>query len=114
MSGWWPLARLFTDATDLPLHQLSRHEREFLMKTTSKVLGLVVLALVATLAQAGPARAPATPHIAINPQPLPPHHVDSGVRIAINPQPLPPRGSDTALHNASSKPYIGETEKNWR
>jgi hypothetical protein len=62
------------------------------MKTTSKVLGLVLPTLVAALAQAGPVRAPATPHIAINPQPLPPRHVDSSVRIAINPQPLPPRG----------------------
>lgn len=80
---------------------------------TAKVLGPVLLALVATLVQAGPARAPATPHIAINPQPLPPHHGDSSARIAINPQPLPPRRPDAALQNAS-KPYIGETEKNWR
>jgi hypothetical protein len=83
-----------------------------LMKTTSKVLGLVLLTLVAAQTQAGPARAPATPHIAINPQPLPPRTVDSSARIAINPQPLPPRGSDTVVRNISSKPYVGETEKN--
>jgi hypothetical protein len=85
-----------------------------LMKTTSKVLGLVLLTLVAAQTQAGPARAPATPHIAINPQPLPPRPVDNSVRIAINPQPLPPRGSDAVVRNISSRPYVGETERNWR
>ena len=80
------------------------------MKT--QVLGLALLTLVAAQAQAGPPRAPATPHIAINPQPLPPRTVDSSARIAINPQPLPPRGSDTVARNISSKPYVGETEKN--
>jgi hypothetical protein len=83
-----------------------------LMKTTSKVLGLVLLTLVAAQVQSGPPRAPTTPHIAINPQPLPPRTVDSSARIAINPQPLPPRGSDTVVRNISSKPYVGETEKN--
>ena len=80
------------------------------MKT--QVLGLALLTLVAAQAQAGPPRTPATPHIAINPQPLPPRTVDSSARIAINPQPLPPRGSDTVARNISSKPYVGETEKN--
>ena len=84
------------------------------MKTTSNVLGLVLLTLVAAQAQAGPARAPAAPHVAINPQPLPPRTVDSSVRIAINPQPLPPRGSDTVVRNISARPYASETEKNWR
>jgi len=84
------------------------------MKTTPKVLGLVLLTLVAALAEAAPARAPAPPHVAINPQPLPPRHVDGNVRIAINPQPLPPRGSDMAMRDSSSKSYIGETEKNRR
>jgi len=82
------------------------------MKTTSNVLGLVLLTLVAAQVQAGPARAPATPGVAINPQPLPPRTVDSSVRMAINPQPLPPRGSDAAARNISSKPYVGGTEKN--
>ena len=90
------------------------------MNTTSKVLGLVLLALSATLSHAGSARLQAAPGLAINPQPLPPRHVDSKinpqplppsqaesrVRIAINPQPLPPRGSDPALRNSLPKPYI--------
>lgn len=82
------------------------------MKATSTILGLVLLTLGAALAHAAPARAPATPRDAINPQPLPPRHIDSGVRSAINPQPLPPRGPDPALRSATTKPYIGETEKN--
>jgi hypothetical protein len=85
-----------------------------LMKTTSNILGLVLLTLVASQVQAGPARAAATSRIAINPQPLPPRTADGGVRIAINPQPLPPRGSDAAIRNISSKSYVGETEKNGR
>jgi hypothetical protein len=86
------------------------------MNAVSKALGLALLALGAT------------PSHAINPQPLPPRHVDSRinpqplpptqagsrVRIAINPQPLPPLASDRSLQYATPKPYIGETEKNQR
>ncbi|MGZ5204070.1 MAG: hypothetical protein ACXWIZ_04075 [Caldimonas sp.] len=80
------------------------------MNAHPKLLGLVLVTLAASLAQAAPARAPATPRLAVNPQPLPPRHIDSGARIAINPQPLPPRTGAAALRPA--KPYIGETEKN--
>lgn len=82
------------------------------MNAVSKVLGLVLLALGATLAHADPASAPTAPRRAINPQPLPPRHINSTARIAINPQPLPPRSAERALREAPSKPYIGETEKN--
>jgi hypothetical protein len=82
------------------------------MKAASKVLELVLLTPGVTLAHAAPAPAPTVPRNAINPQPLPPRHINSGARIAINPQPLPPRSADPALRKAPSKPYIGETEKN--
>lgn len=111
MSGSWRVARSFIDATDFPLHN-PRVTKGIFMNATSKVLGLVLLTLGATLAHAAPARAPAAPRVAVNPQPLPPRHIDSGARIAINPQPLPPRDRDPQLRKAMSKPYIGETEKN--
>ena len=84
------------------------------MNTTSKALGLVLLALSATLSHAGSARLQAAPGLAINPQPLPPRHVDSKinplplppsqaesmVRIAINPQPLPPSQAESRVRIA--------------
>ncbi len=83
------------------------------MKSTFKVLPLVLLALCATFSHAGPSAAPKAPRTAINPQPLPPRHIDSLARIAINPQPLPPRDPEPQ-RRASLPTYIGETEKNWR
>ena len=83
------------------------------MKSTSNALQLVLMALCATLAHAGPSAAPKAPQTAINPQPLPPRHIDSSARIAINPQPLRPRDSEPQ-RRASAQTYIGETEKNWR
>ena len=83
------------------------------MKSTSNALQLVLVALCATLAHAGPSAAPKAPQTAINPQPLPPRHIDSSARIAINPQPLPPRDPEPQ-RRASPQTYIGETEKNWR
>ena len=86
------------------------------MKSTSHLLQLVLLALCAALANAGPAAAPTpkAPRMAINPQPLPPRHIDSTDRIAINPQPLPPQDPEPQLRRAPRQAYIGETEKNWR
>lgn len=81
------------------------------MNAASKTLSLALLALAATLANANPV-APLTPRQSINPQPLPPRHLDGAARIAINPQPLPPRDPDPAMRQAQSKPYIGDTEKN--
>ena len=91
-----------------------RTAKRFLMKSTFKVLQLVLLALCATLAHAGPFAAPKAPQTAINPQPRPPSHAESMARIAINPQPLPPRDPEPQQRRASPKAYIGETEKNWR
>jgi hypothetical protein len=80
------------------------------MKSISKAVGLVVLALGATLSHAGTAHAPATPRSASNPQPSSPLQIDSTARSAASPQLLPQRQSGAAL--ANTKPYIGETEKN--
>jgi hypothetical protein len=84
------------------------------LKTATILLPLALLSLAGTPAHARPAPASGAPRVAINPQPLPPRHIDIVPRVAINPQPLPPRDPDPALRKAASRPYIGETEKNLR
>lgn len=46
---------------------------------------------------------------AVNPQPLPPRHGDR--KVAVNPQPLPPHDPPRDGRQASSRRYIGDTEK---
>lgn len=101
------------------------------MFTATQTASLALLAICATLAQAGAPHAAGASRVAINPQPLPPQNVQAMSRVAINPQPLPPQNAQTmsrvainpqplppetsraAARNVGPRSgYIGDTEKN--
>jgi hypothetical protein len=69
------------------------------MNAASKILPLALLALSATLAHANPV-APPTPRQSINPQPLPPRHIDGAAYCH---QPATPAPTRSRAHTAPNR-----------